>query len=106
MLELEPECAYMINPGSVGQPRGADPRAAYVLYNPQESFLIYYRLPYDVRKAQGKIRRAGLPPLLADSAGYGAVKVAGFTAGPQNRTQVQCFGPLNAIRGVLGQDVV
>ena len=57
MLELEPECAYMINPGSVGQPRGADPRAAYVLYNPQESFLIYYRLPYDVRKAQGKPAR-------------------------------------------------
>jgi predicted phosphodiesterase len=66
MLELEPECAYMINPGSVGQPRDGDPRAAYVLYNPEESFLIYYRLPYDVRKAQGKIRRAGLPPLLAD----------------------------------------
>jgi diadenosine tetraphosphatase ApaH/serine/threonine PP2A family protein phosphatase len=56
----------MINPGSVGQPRDGDPRAAYVLYNPEESFLIYYRLPYDVAKAQEKIRRAGLPPLLAD----------------------------------------
>jgi diadenosine tetraphosphatase ApaH/serine/threonine PP2A family protein phosphatase len=66
MLELDPECAYMINPGSVGQPRDGDPRAAYVVYNPEESFLIYYRLPYDVRKAQEKIRRAGLPPLLAD----------------------------------------
>jgi predicted phosphodiesterase len=65
-LELDPECAYMINPGSVGQPRDGDPRAAYVLYNPEESFLIYYRLPYDVAKAQEKIRRAGLPALLAD----------------------------------------
>lgn len=65
-LELDPECAYMINPGSVGQPRDGDPRAAYVLYNPEERFLIYYRLPYDVGKAQGKIRRAGLPPILAD----------------------------------------
>ena len=65
-LELDPECAYMVNPGSVGQPRDGDPRAAYVLYNPEESFLIYYRLPYDVGKAQEKIRRAGLPPLLAD----------------------------------------
>jgi diadenosine tetraphosphatase ApaH/serine/threonine PP2A family protein phosphatase len=63
---LDPECAYLINPGSVGQPRDGDPRAAYVLYNPEESFLIYYRLPYDVAKAQEKIRRAGLPPLLAD----------------------------------------
>ena len=65
-LELDPDCAYMINPGSVGQPRDGDPRAAYVLYNTDESFLIYYRLPYDVAKAQDKIRRAGLPPMLAD----------------------------------------
>jgi predicted phosphodiesterase len=65
-LELNPECAYLINPGSVGQPRDADPRAAYGLYNPQEHYLTYYRTPYDVRKAQTKIRRAGLPPLLAD----------------------------------------
>jgi predicted phosphodiesterase len=64
-LELDPECAYMINPGSVGQPRDGDPRAAYVLFNPEERFLIYYRLPYDIAKAQEKIRRAGLPPMLA-----------------------------------------
>jgi len=56
----------MINPGSVGQPRDGDPRAAYVLYNTEERFVIYYRVPYDVGKAQEKIRRAGLPPLLAD----------------------------------------
>jgi predicted phosphodiesterase len=65
-LELDPQCAYMINPGSVGQPRDGDPRAGYVVYNTDESFLIFYRLPYDVGKAQDKIRRAGLPPLLAD----------------------------------------
>jgi predicted phosphodiesterase len=65
-LDLDAECAYLINPGSVGQPRDGDPRAAYVLYNPEESFLIFYRLPYDIGKAQEKIRRAGLPPLLAD----------------------------------------
>jgi predicted phosphodiesterase len=65
-LELDGECAYMINPGSIGQPRDNDPRAAYVVYNPEERFLIYYRLPYDVAKAQEKIRRAGLPTVLAD----------------------------------------
>ena len=65
---LTGEISEAYRPGyrTVGQPRDGDPRAAYVLYNPEESFLIYYRLPYDVRKAQGKIRRAGLPPLLAD----------------------------------------
>ncbi|HLY16467.1 MAG TPA: metallophosphoesterase family protein [Bryobacteraceae bacterium] len=65
-LELDDRCVYLINPGSVGQPRDADPRAAYVIYNPEERFLIFYRLPYDVAKAQEKIRQAGLPPLLAD----------------------------------------
>ena len=65
-LELDSDCAYLINPGSVGQPRDGDPRAAYLLYNSDENFVIYYRLPYDVKKAQDKIRRAGLPDLLAD----------------------------------------
>ena len=49
-LDIDPDCAYMINPGSVGQPRDADPRAAYVVYNPENIFLIYYRVPYDVAK--------------------------------------------------------
>jgi len=65
-LELTADCTYLINPGSVGQPRDGDPRAAYVLYNGDEHFLIFYRLPYDVSAAQAKIRRAGLPPILAD----------------------------------------
>src|SRR6266542_6980712 len=66
LLDIDPDCVYMINPGSVGQPRDGDPRAAYVLYNPDDGFVLYFRLPYDVATAQEKIRRAGLPPLLAD----------------------------------------
>lgn len=65
-LELDPGCSYIINPGSVGQPRDGDPRAAYVLYNGDERFLIYYRVAYDVAKAQDRIVKAGLPQLLAD----------------------------------------
>lgn len=65
-LELDADCAYLINPGSVGQPRDGDPRAAYAIYNAEERFVIFYRLPYDVETAQAKIRKAGLPPLLAD----------------------------------------
>jgi predicted phosphodiesterase len=66
LLDIDPDCAYMINPGSVGQPRDADSRAAYVIYNPEDHLLTYYRHPYDVAKAQDKIIQAGLPSLLAE----------------------------------------
>lgn len=70
-LELDPDCAYLINPGSVGQPRDGDARAAYVLYHPEERCLCYYRLPYDIAAAQAKIRRAGLPDALAARLAFG-----------------------------------
>ena len=71
VLELDPECAYLINPGSVGQPRDGDPRAGYVLYNPDDRFLTFRRVAYDISAAQEKIRRAGLPDLLADRLAVG-----------------------------------
>ncbi len=64
-LPLEPDSAYLVNPGSVGQPRDGDPRAGYVLYNLEEHFVMYRRVPYDLCAAQEKIHRAGLPELLA-----------------------------------------
>jgi predicted phosphodiesterase len=71
LLELDPDNAYLVNPGSVGQPRDADPRAAYLLYNPDDRFLIYRRVPYNISLAQEKIRLAGLPDLLAERLGVG-----------------------------------
>jgi predicted phosphodiesterase len=65
LLEIEPDCAYLINPGSVGQPRDGDPRAGYVLYDTDNELLLYHRVPYDIETAQRKIREAGLPELLA-----------------------------------------
>jgi len=65
-LDIDPDCAYLINPGSVGQPRDGDPRAAYVLYDSVTQAVTYHRTPYDVESAQKKIRDAGLPPILAD----------------------------------------
>ncbi|MGE5644943.1 MAG: metallophosphoesterase family protein [Acidobacteriota bacterium] len=65
-LELDPDSWYLINPGSVGQPRDGDPRAAYLLYDPMARLVEYRRTAYDVRSAQRKIRAAGLPDLLAD----------------------------------------
>lgn len=64
-LQLEEDAHYLINPGSVGQPRDNDPRAAYVVYDPGQGLVTYYRVPYDIRKAQKKIVDAGLPDILA-----------------------------------------
>jgi predicted phosphodiesterase len=66
VVEIPESCQCLANPGSVGQPRDGDPRAAYLLYSPEERALKYRRVAYDVAAAQVKIRRAGLPPSLAD----------------------------------------
>ena len=65
VLELDPDTWYLVNPGSVGQPRDGDPRAAYVLYDPKARVVEYRRAAYDVGAAQRKIRAAGLPEILA-----------------------------------------
>jgi predicted phosphodiesterase len=70
-MEIDPECAYLINPGSVGQPRDGDPRAAYVLFDSDTREVAYCRVPYDVMSAQQKIRDAGLPAILADRLAVG-----------------------------------
>jgi len=70
-MPIEPECAYLINPGSVGQPRDGDPRAACAIYDSDAGAVTYRRIPYDVEAAQHKIRAAGLPPILADRLAVG-----------------------------------
>lgn len=60
---------YMINPGSVGQPRDGDTFASYVLVEGAE--IAYRFVEYDVRRAQAKIRAAGLPDMLADRLALG-----------------------------------
>lgn len=56
---------YLINPGSVGQPRDGDPRAAYGVYDAQAQVVEIYRTPYPVERTQARIREAGLPEALA-----------------------------------------
>ena len=70
-LALENDTYYLINPGSVGQPRDGDPRAAYLLYDSQNKLVTYGRVAYDVRSAQRKIRKAGLPEILAERLAVG-----------------------------------
>lgn len=62
---------WLVNAGSVGQPRDGDRRACYVVYDGAEVRLEFVRLEYDVDAAAGKIRKAGLPPVLAERLYYG-----------------------------------
>jgi diadenosine tetraphosphatase ApaH/serine/threonine PP2A family protein phosphatase len=57
---------YIVNVGSVGQPRDRDPRAAYALWDVDARRVSVRRVAYDVGTARGKIRAAGLPRILAD----------------------------------------
>ena len=65
-LQVEPRYRYILNAGSVGQPRDGDPRAAYAIFEPEDGRYRLLRVPYDVEKASDKIRKAGLPERLAD----------------------------------------
>lgn len=65
VLTLERGFKYLINVGSVGQPRNRDPRASFAVYDSEEKILSRICVPYDITKAQEKIRAAGLPERLA-----------------------------------------
>ena len=56
---------YLVNPGSVGQPRDGDPRAAYAIVDVERKQVELVRLEYPIEEAQAKIVEAGLPPVLA-----------------------------------------
>ena len=64
-LEVEKDGLYLVNPGSVGQPRDGDPRAAYAVYDEDHARVMYWRVGYDLAGAQRKIVEAGLPAILA-----------------------------------------
>jgi predicted phosphodiesterase len=64
-LEIKRKTTYMVNPGSVGQPRDNDPRAAFLLYDTDAGVITFCRVPYNIERAQEKIFAAGLPERLA-----------------------------------------
>jgi predicted phosphodiesterase len=66
ILTLEPGARYLINPGSVGQPRDQDARAAYALYDDAARQVIFRRVEYPVARARDRIREAGLPEILGE----------------------------------------
>lgn len=64
-LQLKTSTRYMINPGSVGQPRDGDWRAAYALFDTEAQVIHFHRAPYNLKAAQDRIFAANLPPRLA-----------------------------------------
>jgi predicted phosphodiesterase len=62
---------YLVNVGSVGQPRDRNPRACYVLWEPEAERVVFRRVVYDIETAQRKIRAAGLPMALASRLALG-----------------------------------
>jgi len=70
-LHLEDQGRYLLNPGSVGQPRDGDWRAAFAVFDSGQRAVEYYRVSYDLPKTQEKMREAGLPQLLIQRLEHG-----------------------------------
>jgi diadenosine tetraphosphatase ApaH/serine/threonine PP2A family protein phosphatase len=57
---------WLINPGSVGQPRDGDPRASWLALDTEAETALFHRVPYEIERAARSISAAGLPDRLAD----------------------------------------
>jgi predicted phosphodiesterase len=64
-LRLERGSRYLLNPGSIGQPRDGDARAAFAIVDSDQSLVEFWRVPYDIASVQERMRRAQLPEPLA-----------------------------------------
>jgi diadenosine tetraphosphatase ApaH/serine/threonine PP2A family protein phosphatase len=70
-IKLRPDAKYLINVGSVGQPRDGDPRACCVLFDTETRVISFSRVEYEIPVVQAKILRAGLPEFLASRLSLG-----------------------------------
>lgn len=73
-LKLNPLMRYIINPGSVGQPRDNDNRASFAVLEHQNDIIdsvTWYRIPYDIAKTKKQINEAGLPSDFAERLQWG-----------------------------------
>ena len=71
IFELRSGVNYLINPGSVGQPRDRDPRASFLIYDRVKGKVAFKRVEYDIKSAQKKIIKKGLNRILAERLSYG-----------------------------------
>lgn len=67
----DPEARYIVNVGSVGQPRDNDPRSCYVIFDTDEWEVTYRRVEYDIRATQQKMAEANLPEILIERLAFG-----------------------------------
>jgi len=65
------DAKVMINPGSVGQPRDGDPRAAYAVLDVDRATVDFHRVAYDVPETQKRMRALKLPDMLAERLAFG-----------------------------------
>lgn len=70
-LALEHGVRYLLNPGSVGQPRDGDPRAAFAILDTGRQVFEFWRVPYDVEGVQKRMEEAGLPEPLVLRLAFG-----------------------------------
>jgi len=64
-LRLEPSKRYLLNPGSIGQPRDTDPRAGFAIADLENGIVEFWRISYDINSVQQRMRAAHLPEPLA-----------------------------------------
>ncbi|HLA04391.1 MAG TPA: metallophosphoesterase family protein [Syntrophales bacterium] len=65
-FKLEKGVKYLVNPGSVGQPRDRDPRASFLVFDSKKKQITFHRVDYDIHTTSEKILVAGLPERLAE----------------------------------------
>jgi len=70
-LRVEPGKRYLLNPGSIGQPRDADPRASFAIADLANQTVEFWRVPYEIGKVQSRMRKAGLPEPLVQRLEFG-----------------------------------
>jgi diadenosine tetraphosphatase ApaH/serine/threonine PP2A family protein phosphatase len=70
-FRLEEGVRYLVNPGSIGQPRDGNPLASFAMFDSETRAVSVYRVPYKLERAQRKIVEAGLPRPLADRLALG-----------------------------------
>jgi len=70
-LQMEEGTRYLLNPGSIGQPRDGDPRAAFAIADMGHRVTEFWRVPYDLEGVQTRMREAKLPEVLVQRLTYG-----------------------------------
>jgi diadenosine tetraphosphatase ApaH/serine/threonine PP2A family protein phosphatase len=65
------EARWLLNPGSVGQPRDGDPRAAWLELDFEARTARFHRVPYDIARTQSELRERDLPEALAERLAHG-----------------------------------